>query len=295
MGLGRVRRKVSLIVAREVFAGEEKQTVNHYERNSVALNDSGGDSLDLLDEILDTLLDGWVTSVLIGLHWTAVMAEVGGQRRCGLASTLSGPHRHHGQADVPQAGQLEIRSGAALAALAKADQPTQASVGVAAINALLPQLPEAWVDLNAEEVLAREGAGKRVALIGHFPFVDGLHSRVGELSVLEQRPQPGDLPASAAAEILPQAEVVAISGTTVINHTLEGLLALCSEEAMIILLGPSTPLSPVLFDHGVDLLCGSVVTDIEAVLRVAGQGGNFRQVRRAGVRTVTMARPGYDG
>lgn len=249
--------------------------------------------MSILDEILDTLPEGRITSVLIGLHWTAVVAEVDGQPRCGLASTLSGLDYHHGHVDVDGAGQLADLPGTALAALVKAGQPAQASVGAAAINALLPRRPEAWVDLKAEEVLIREGAGKRVALIGHFPFVGGLRALVGQLSVLEQQPQPGDLPASAAADILPQAEVVAISGTTLINNTLEGLLALCSREALIILLGPSTPLSPVMFDYGVDLLCGSVVTDIEAVLRVAGQGGNFHQVRQAGVRTVTMARSIY--
>lgn len=233
---------------------------------------------------------------MIGLHWTAVVVEAEGQRRCGLASTLSGPHSHqHGQVDVPQAGQLANLPGPALVTLAKAAHPTQASIGMAAINALLPQQPGAWIDLNAEEVLAERGAGKNVALIGHFPFVDDLRSRVGELFVLEQQPQPGDLPASSAAEILPKAEVVAISGTTVINHTLEELMTLCAAEALVILLGPSTPLSPVLFDYGVDILCGSVVTAIEPVLQVIGQGGNFRQVRQAGVRTVTMSRPGYNG
>jgi uncharacterized protein (DUF4213/DUF364 family) len=249
----------------------------------------------LLDEILGTLQEGWITSVLIGLHWTAVMAEVGGQRRCGLASTLNDQRRHHGQVDVPQAGRLENLPGSALANWAKADDLIQAGIGMAAINALLPRSPEAWEDLNADEVLAREGSGKRVALIGHFPFVDRLRVRVGELSVLEQQPQPGDLPAAAAAETLPLAEVVAISGTTLFNHSLTGLLALCSSDASVILLGPSTPLSPALFNQGIDLLCGSVVTDIEAVFRVVGQGGNFRQVRRAGVRTVTMVRPGYNG
>jgi uncharacterized protein (DUF4213/DUF364 family) len=251
--------------------------------------------LNILDEILSALPEGRVTEVLIGLHWTAVVAEVDGQRRCGLASTLSGTEYHHGHADVPQAGRLASLPGLALAALAETELPMQASVGVAAINALLPRQPTVWVDLNAEEVLAREGTDKQVALIGHFPFVDALRSRVGELQVLEQRPQPGDLPASAAVEILPQADVVAISGTTLINHTLEPLLAMCSAEALVVLLGPSTPLSPVLFTHGVDLLCGSVVTDIKAVLQVVGQGGTFRQVRRAGVRTITMARPGYNG
>lgn len=234
--------------------------------------------------------------VLVGLHWTAVVAEVQGQRRCGLASTMSGRHTHqHGHVDVPQAGQLESLPGSGLAMLANAGEPVQASIGVAAINALLPRQPGAWIDLNAEAVLAERGAGKSVAVIGHFPFVDTLREQVGELFVLEQRPRPGDLPASSAAEIVPRAEVVAISGTTLINHTLDQLLAACAPEAMVILLGPSTPLSPAMFDHGIDILCGSVVTDIEAVLDVAGQGGNFRQVRRAGVRTVTMARSRYNG
>lgn len=246
---------------------------------------------NLLDYVLKTNFDGRISQVLIGLHWTAVVAEIGGQQRCGLASTLSKPHHYHGVPDVPQAGRLENLSGSALAALAKSDEPILASVGVATINALLPHHPEAWTDLNAEEVLAKHGVDKKVALLGHFPFVDRLRSRVGELLILEQRPQPGDLPAVATAEILPQADVVAITGTSLINHTLDELIALCSTQALIILLGPSTPLSPVLFDHGFDILCGSVVTAVGPVMKVVGQGGNFRQVRHAGVRTVTMARP----
>ena len=247
----------------------------------------------LLDDLLDNLLEGRIAKVLIGLHWTVVVAETFDGQRCGLASTLNRVH-HHGEPDVPQAGKLENLPGSTLAMLAKTDNPTLASVGVAAINALLPRQPNAWTDLNAEEVVATQGAGKKVALIGHFPFVPRLRTRVGELLVLEQNPQPGDMPATAAAEILPQADVIAITGTTLINHTLDEMLGYCSSQAPVILLGPSTPLSPIMFDHGIDILCGSVVTAIEPVLQVAGQGGNFRQVRRAGVRTVTMAQSGYN-
>jgi hypothetical protein len=77
---------------------------------------------------------------------------------------------------------------------------------------------------------------------------------------------------------------------TLINHTLEGLLALCPPEAFVIVLGPSTPLTPLLFDHGVDILSGAVVTAIEPVLRIVSQGGNFRQVHRAGIRLVNMSK-----
>ena len=248
----------------------------------------------ILEEILSNVPEGDITKVLIGMHWTAVVVETEGGQRCGLASTLSRTHNHHGQPNVPHAGELDNLSGTALAFLAGSDEPTLASVGVAAINALLPRNPAVWDNLNAEEVLARNGRGKKVAIIGHFPFAARLRSHVDELIVLEQRPRPGDLPSTEAAEILPQADVIAITGTTLINHTLEELLALCSKQALIILLGPSTPLSPVLFDHGVDILCGSVVKSIDPVLMAVGQGGDFHQVRLAGVRTVTMVRPGYN-
>jgi uncharacterized protein (DUF4213/DUF364 family) len=53
-------------------------------------------------------------------------------------------------------------------------------------------------------------------------------------------------------------------------------------------LGATTPLSPVLFDHGVTLISGSRVVDEKAVHRTVGQGANFRQVE--GVRLMTLAR-----
>jgi len=75
---------------------------------------------------------------------------------------------------------------------------------------------------------------------------------------------------------------------------LEPLLELCAPEALVIMLGPSTPMNPVLFDYGIDILAGSQVIDIEGVLRSVSQGGNFRQVHRAGVKLVTQKREGLD-
>jgi uncharacterized protein (DUF4213/DUF364 family) len=241
----------------------------------------------LLEAVLETLPDGKCLHVCIGLHWTAVVVNVQGEQRCGLASSFVGNHVH-GVPDVPQAGQLETMSGLELAALARTQQPALVSIGVAAINALLPREPDKWEDINAEEVIAKYGEGKSVALVGHFPFTSRLRPRVGELNVLELRPQPGDLHADQALDVIPAAEVVAITGTTLINQTFDDLLTLCSPQAFVILLGPSTFLSPVFSDYGVDLLCGSVVTDFEAVLKTIRQGGTFRQVHKAGVRLVSV-------
>jgi len=247
--------------------------------------------MKLIQELLQVAPDGIVEQAHIGLHWTAVSARVGGKLSCGLASTLHGSH-HHGVADVPKAGELTEMSARELAALAdSANQPTLCSLGMAALNALLTPGVQETNEMNAEEMIARLGAGKRVALVGHFPFIESLKRRVGELKVLELNPRPGDHPAEAAPAVLGQAEVAAITGMTFQNHTLERLLELTAPGAQILILGPSTPLHPRLFDHGIGVLSGAVVMDIPRVMRCVAQGGNFQQIHRSGVRLVNLARP----
>ncbi len=249
--------------------------------------------MKLLDTLLSTLPDGEALDVCIGLHWTAVTVRVGDQVRCGLASTVTEPHGHSAAPDVPRAGLLHTLSALELARMAQLEHHPLASIGIATLNALLPPQPDLWRDVNAEEVIASHGEGKIVALIGSFPFVPALRSRVGRLDVLELQPKGSEMPASAAPDVLPRADVVAITSMSLVNHTLESLLEWCSPQATVLLLGPSTPLSPMLFEHRIDLASGSIVTDIDAVQAAVKQGANFRQVHRAGVRLVTMSRGGY--
>ena len=247
-----------------------------------------------IDELLTTLPDGPVQDIRVGAFWTAVVVELEGHRRCGLASTLRDIDDYHngGGPALRDAGLLMGRSARELAELARSYRPMESAIGLATINALLPAQAEQWVDLNAGEVIAQHGADKRVALVGHFPFIPRLRDCVGALSVLEKRPSGEDLPAEAACDVIPRADVVAITGTTLINHTFDGLMALCRPKALVLVLGPSTPLSPILFDHGVHILSGSVVEDVESVLRAVSQGANFRQIHQQGVRLVTMQNVG---
>jgi hypothetical protein len=246
----------------------------------------------LFNDLLAILPDAPVKTVLIGTHWTAVVTETRGQRRCGLASSLQtgADHPHGAGPAISDAGRLHQKSGRALAEHVYSENPPEVSVGMATINALLPQDEPAWTDVNAETVIAERGSGKRVALVGHFPFVPRLQERVGHLSVLELRPRGDDLPASAAPQIIPRADVVALTSLTLLNGTFAGLMQLCRSDALVLLLGPTTPLSPVLFDYGVHILSGAIVRNTEAVLNTIGQGGNFRQVHRAGVRLVTISK-----
>jgi uncharacterized protein (DUF4213/DUF364 family) len=244
--------------------------------------------LGILDDLLATIRDDEIEEVVVGLHWTAVVANAGGKGSCGMTATLRRAPGQHVIPNIPDAGELDKLSGLELANLVFSPHPTMVSIGMAAINALLPRQPERWYQQKAQNVIARLANGRRVVLIGHFPFVPRLRSQVDNLIVLELEPNEGDLPASEAPNVIPEADVVAITSMTLINNTLENLLGFCSPQAFVIILGPSTPMNEVLFNHGIDMLCGAEVKDNESVIRVISQGGNFHQVHQAGVQLVTM-------
>lgn len=235
----------------------------------------------ILDDLVSSITEDFpIRSVLVGVHWTVVCS-----RSCGLAATRALGNTH-GQEQVRDVGRLHQKSVRELAKLAYSTQPLEAAIGVAAINSVLEVDDTRAVEINASEVLTSRGRGKNVALIGHFHFIQQLRQSAKNLWVIEQHPAEDEYPAEAAAELLPQADVAAITGSALVNHTLDGLLSFCKPHATIMLLGPSTPLSPVLFDHGVTILSGTRVVDENAVLRTVSQGASFRQVE--GVKLLTF-------
>ncbi|MGC8781026.1 MAG: Rossmann-like domain-containing protein [Anaerolineae bacterium] len=249
----------------------------------------GASSASVVRRLLASItMDGRVADVRIGTHWTVVVVETSAGPRAGLAATQIVHDLEHGRPAVRDAGKLIGRDAHALAELALSDSLTERSLGFAAINALLEVDEAQCVDLNAEETILARGRGRQVAIVGHFPFVPKVRGVAATCWVLELNPGPDDLPASMAPELIPQADVVAITGMTLVNGTFDGLIALCRPDAWVVVLGPSTPLSPLLFDYGVHAISGTVVTDIPAVVTAVSQGATFRQI--AGRRLLTMAR-----
>lgn len=240
--------------------------------------------MTILDDLLASLpvADVPVRHVLVGAHWTVVCS-----RHAGMAATLMA-EKPHGHSRVRDVGHLAEKPAGALAELSRSDDPLEASIGVAAINSLLEVDERQARELNAAEVLGQRGRDRNVALIGHFPFIEQLRPAVGQLWVIELHPAAGEYPAEAAADLLPKADMIAITASALINHTLDSLLALCQPTSTVMVLGPSTPLSPVLFDHGAHILSGTRIVDEAAVLRTVAQGASFRQVD--GIRLVTLVR-----
>ena len=238
--------------------------------------------MKIIDELLSSLdYEASVRDIRQGPFQTAVLT-----RNCGLASTPHDVGPHHVRTPVTEAGLLMEKDIQALAHMANSQSPMEAAIGVATVNSLI-EVDEQWCkELNARDLLAKKGEGKRVVIIGHFPFVTRLRSVTEELWVIERNPQEGDFDEEASEKLLPQADVVAITGTTFTNHTLERLLGLCNTKAYVVILGDTTPLSPILFDYGINAISGTQVVDSETVLRCVSQGATFRQIK--GVRLLTM-------
>lgn len=247
---------------------------------------------DLIRRILASLSwNGPVADVRIGTHWTVVVVETSAGLRAGMAATQIVHDLEHGRPAVRDAGRLIGQEARALAELALSASLTERSLGFAAINTLLDVDETLCVDLNAEEEILRRGKGRRIAIVGHFPFVPRARQVAETCWVLELSPGPDDLPAHMAPEIIPQADVVAITGMTLVNGTFQELIALCRPAAYVLVLGPSTPLTPLLFDYGVDAISGTVVTDIPAVVAAVSQGATFRQITGRRLLTMTRAAP----
>jgi len=242
----------------------------------------------ILETLLATLPEGWqIHRLHLGVNWTLAQVQgPDGELRAGLAASpptevVAGQSRFViGDNAV---GTEEARE---VVGLALSPDMTAAALGLATLNALLQPDPALLSDIDAGDWLLEQGRGKKLAVVGSFPFVAELRPVVAQLWVLELQPKLGEYPASTAPEIIPQADILAITGSTLVNHTLDDLLKLARPETKVMVLGPTTPLSPVLFDYGVDLLSGVQVVDVAAVLVSIEQGVSFRKMQ--GVRRVTL-------
>ncbi len=235
--------------------------------------------MKIFNEIVSAIHgDSEVREICCGIYWTVVLS-----RNCGLSSTFQDPSPHGRVRDV---GKLAQKTALELVEYARSQVQLEASIGMAALNSLVDIDEDRCVALNAFEVLAEKGKGKDVAVVGHFPFVPRLQKIAGRLWIIEKRPRDGDLPAEDAEKILPRADVVAITGTSFINHTIDGLLDLCRKDSLVMMVGATTPFSPILFDYGVDMIAGSKVISPQKTIRSISQGATFRQIE--GIKHLIM-------
>ncbi len=240
--------------------------------------------MNILRHLINNISPTPVQEVIVGVFSTLIKTET----NCGIASTIryGSPHQR-----IKDSGELENYNLRELAEFALSENLLEASVGMAAINSTFALADRRYRKINASDIILEKGRGKTLGIIGHFPFLERLSEQFEKVYIFEKFPQKGDFGEADIPEFLPKADVVALTGTAITNHTFENILKHASQKAIKIVLGPSTPLSPLLFDLGIDVVAGTVVRDYEQTRRQVLQATPSRYLE--GLEFATMFREDY--
>ncbi len=170
------------------------------------------------------------------------------------------------------------------------DEPIKTAVAIATLNALsaacwnqgLAGPYQIHTGVDAQDRVQMP-TGTTVAVVGALvPTLRALKRRGGTWWVIEQDPRTlkGEeldhyVPAGESADVLSRADVLVVTGVTLINHTLEGILAAAKPGAEIAVLGPTASLLPEpLFQRGVRVAGGVWVRQPDQLLDVLAAGGS---------------------
>ena len=230
--------------------------------------------------------------VAIGLFFTGVKLNTGAAGACAtpLRSIPEAVCCPSSALAMPFPGKLRGRPVRDLLRETRVASGIRRAVGVATMNALAdmcwerraPRGVELRTGIDAYDAAGIQ-PGENVVVVGAFvPFLKSLKQARQKFTVLEMDPatlKPDELPyfrpSEQADAVLPSADVVLITGTTLLNDTLERLLALCRPTTRVVVVGPTVGLLPDAFlRRGVDVLGGIRVTAPDAFLDVLAEGGS---------------------
>ena len=256
---------------------------------------------------LDTIL---VERAVVGLFFTGVKLSNGSAGGCAtpLKSIPEAVCCPSSARAMPFPGKLAGRRAADLAGEALSGTGIRRAVGIAVVNAFADycwrRRPHPDVELcpGIDALDATEiRNGDRIVVVGAFvPFLKELKRRGHPYLVLEQDPAtlkadelPFFRPAEQAPGILPQADVALITGSTLVNATLEELLALARPEARVTVVGPTVGMLPDAFlARGADVLGCVRITEPDAFLDLLAEGGSgYHFFGRSAQKIVLARRP----
>lgn len=204
-----------------------------------------------------------VDEVLVGLNWTLVRAG----RYCGIARS---PDR--GTEGARSLCTHSPLSGHPLSALAQwlcSLDPLRRSVGLAAINAfwnsrVQPRTkgPTGWHRFTPP--------GEGLVIVGRFHEA---MVRLPAARIIEREPVANDIPENQSDTVLAGAKAIAITAQTLMNGSLEPLLARTGHIPQRLLLGPSAPVTDILFDAGITSVSGLAVTSPDQIRTFIAETG----------------------
>jgi uncharacterized protein len=193
-------------------------------------------------------------------------------------------------ARMPQAGSLDRKPVSLLADFALDKNVLKTAMGVAALNALTQtilasgnkteyRIVEGDDGFDLLEIQPRE----TVCLVGAFgPYIRRLKTMGNPFFILEKSPQtlrPEEMqffrPPSEMEVTLAKADVAILTGTAIVNHSIDSLLSAIPEGKRAALIGPTSSLLPdAFFKRNIQIMAGLRITDPDLMIKILKQGGS---------------------
>ena len=206
-------------------------------------------------------------------------------------------------AAMPLSGKLRGRPAQQYLEDVFSDNILKKTLGIAALNALSALLWERFPPTeysieygqDAFDRIDPEKFKKAVVVGALVPMLKKLLKAECDFRVLEQDARtlkPQELahyaPAKDAARYVPDADLLVITGVTILNDTLPDLLTMAKPGAEILVTGPTASMIPdALFDAGVTMTGGIVVTKPDEALDILCEGGSgYHLFGKSAERTV---------
>ncbi|MCJ8344437.1 DUF364 domain-containing protein [bacterium] len=140
---------------------------------------------------------------------------------------------------------------------------SHASFAMAAINCFFNQsqkLKESKVQvpscIDLLDHILKHYSRKKIVSIGSFAFLK--QANLEKLQIIEKNPKNNEYPDTAAEYLIQDADLILLTGATLINKSFERLLSLAQNKE-VFLIGPSIPFYQELFPKNISLFGYSIV------------------------------------
>jgi uncharacterized protein (DUF4213/DUF364 family) len=156
------------------------------------------------------------------------------------------------------------------------------AIGLATANALLASRTRPDASRTDVLTLLDIGPDDHVVMFGDFaPLMPRLRETRCRVDVIELDPRRGGtVSLGREKETAVGCTIAIVTGTTLINDTLDDVLAKLGRPRAAVLLGPSSPTCLEAFQGtAISHVAGARVRDVDAVLRVVSEGGGTMKMK----------------
>jgi len=252
-----------------------------------------GETTDIIGKKCPDLLQhGWVEDLVIGVFFTGVKLSSG---HAGVAFTPIGEIPEAvccptTAARMPQAGRLERKPLSEILPYALDANVLKSAIGISALNALSQSILESGRGQEYQVVKDTDGFDlleiqphETVSLIGAFgPYIRRLKMMGNPFFIIEKNPQtlrPEEMkyfrPQSELAMTLKKSDAIIITGTAIVNHSIDSILSSINNGKRTAIIGPTASMIPdAFFKRGVQIMAGIRIMEPEGMIKILKQGGS---------------------